>query len=53
VTLNAIKFLLQNRLVTLSQARAHAVTIGDLMRVSELDSEIAETESTLGQINTL
>lgn len=53
MTLTEIKLLLQNRLVTLSQARAYAVAVGDLMRVSEIDLEISETESTLGQINTL
>jgi hypothetical protein len=53
MTLDNLKLILVNRINTLDQQRAHAVTIGDLGRVNELDAEITDTELTLGQLNTL
>lgn len=53
MTIAELKAILANRLAVLSSQRGHAVTVGDLQRVNELDAEIAETETTLAQLNTL
>ena len=53
MTLSDLKLLLANRLGTLGQQRAHAFTVGDLQRVNELDAEIAETQLTVDQLDTL
>jgi hypothetical protein len=53
MTLDDLKLILANRVSTLGQQRSHAVTIGDLARVNELDAEIVDTELTLAQLDTL
>lgn len=53
MTLQEVKLILRNRLETLTAARAYAVQIGDILRVTELDGEIEETQTTLGHINTI
>lgn len=53
MTLTELKTILSNRLSTLASQRNHAVSVGDLARVSNLDAEIEETELTLAQLNTL
>lgn len=45
--------LLTRRLATLSNNRASAESNGDLDRVIVLDAEIAETEATLSQLQSL
>jgi hypothetical protein len=53
MTLDDLKLILANRLSTLGQQRGHAVTIGNLERVNELDAEITDTEITLAQLDSL
>ena len=53
MTLEMIKLILANRLSALSSQRGHAVAVGDLTRVAELDAEIQETELTLTQVSSL
>jgi hypothetical protein len=53
MTLDDLKLILANRISTLGQQRSHAVTIGDLARVNELDAEITDTEVTVAQLDTL
>lgn len=53
MTIAELKTILSNRLAVLSSQRGHAVAIGDLVRVADLDAEIEETEMTLAQLNTL
>jgi hypothetical protein len=53
MTLDDLKLILANRLSTLGQQRSHAVIIGDLGRVNELDAEITDTELTVAQLDTL
>lgn len=45
--------LTQNRLATLNNARASAVSMGQADRVSALDAEISETQDTINQLRTL
>lgn len=45
--------ILRNRLSTLGQQRGHAVAIGDVERVAALDADIAETTTTLAQLESL
>lgn len=44
---------LQSRLSTLNNARASAVAMGQIDRIAYLDSEIAETETTLAQLRSI
>jgi hypothetical protein len=53
MTIQEIKTILANRLAVLSAQRGHAVAVGDLARVSQLDAEINETQSTLSQLHSL
>ena len=53
MTVDYLIQLLTRKVATLSQLRTSADALGDINRVEELDSEIAETESTLGQLKTL
>jgi hypothetical protein len=45
--------LLKRRLVYLGQLRTSAVAIGDLAQVDRIDTEVAETQSTLNQLESL
>lgn len=45
--------LLQARLTSLNGARATAAAAGDIGRVGELDTEIAQTQITLDKVRTL
>lgn len=42
--------ILENSLVTLANARAVAVSVGDLQKVIEIDAKIGETETTLSMV---
>lgn len=53
MTINDLIKLAQTRLAALNTARATAVTLGDVERISTLDVEIAQTEATLVQLNAL
>jgi len=53
MTIEEIKTILANRLAVLASQRGHAVAVGDLARVTDLDAEINETQSTLSQLNSL
>jgi hypothetical protein len=45
--------LLKKRLVYLGNLRTSAVAIGDLAQVDRIDTESAETQSTLNQLESL
>jgi hypothetical protein len=45
--------LLKRRLVYLGNLRTSAVAIGDLEQVDRIDTESAETQSTLNQLESL
>jgi hypothetical protein len=45
--------LLKRRLVYLGNLRTSAVAIGDLAQVDRIDTEVAETQSTLNQLESL
>lgn len=45
--------LLKRRLAYLGQLRTSAVAIGDLAQVDRIDTESAETQSTLNQLESL
>jgi hypothetical protein len=45
--------LLKRRLVYLGQLRTSAVAIGDLAQVDRIDTEVAETQSTLNRLESL
>jgi hypothetical protein len=53
MTVADLIIILRNRLATLAQQRGHAVAVGDLGRVAALDTDIAETTTTLAQLETL
>ena len=53
MTVTEIIEMLGRRLTNLSQLRSSADKLGDLDRVSALDAEIAETQSTLDALRTL
>lgn len=53
MTLQEVKLILRNRLETLTAARSYAVQIGDMLRVTELDGEIEETQTTLSHISAI
>jgi hypothetical protein len=53
MSLDEIVLVVGNRIETLRSQRVLAVAHGDLARVSELDADILETESTLSQLLTL
>lgn len=53
MTVNDLIRLMTNRLTTLNGHRTTAHSNGDLDRVVALDAEIAETESTLSQLQSL
>jgi len=43
----------QNRLAILNEQKTQAIATGDVIRVSQLDTEIFQTETTLAQLKTL
>lgn len=45
--------LLKKRLVNLSSLRSSADALGDLAQIERIDSDIAETQATLNQLQTL
>jgi hypothetical protein len=45
--------LLKRRLVYLGHLRTSAVAIGDLAQVDRIDTEVAETQSTLNRLESL
>ena len=45
--------LAANRLSALNSARATAAALGDISRLSSLDADISETQSTLDALQTL
>jgi hypothetical protein len=53
MTIAELKTILANRIAVLSSQRGHAVTVGDLLRVAQIDAEVAETETTLAALDTL
>lgn len=50
MTLNDILFIMQNRLIALSEARRLAVSSGDLDRVSQIDIDITTTQTVIQQL---
>jgi hypothetical protein len=53
MTIQFLIKVLTNRLTRLRDARVHAEAQGELEYIIKLDLEIAETETTLTQLNTL
>ena len=53
MTIHQIIEMLKRRLVNLSQLRTSASDLGDLDRVSTIDVEILETQTTLDALTTL
>jgi hypothetical protein len=53
MTVAEIILIVRNRLSTLGQQRSHAVAIGDVERVTAIDADIAETTTTLAQLESL
>ncbi len=53
MTISELIIIVRNRLSTLGQQRGHAVAIGDVERVAALDADIAETTTTLAQLESL
>lgn len=53
MTVADLIILAQSRLSALNSARATAVSLGDIDRITALDSEIAQTEATLTQLRSL
>lgn len=45
--------IMQNRILTLTEARKAAVTSGDIERVDQLDSDLLTTENTVEQIKSI
>jgi hypothetical protein len=48
-----LKAMLQRRIVYLGQIRNSAVAIGDIVQIDRIDAELAETQSTLNQLEAL
>ena len=53
MTITELVTIVTNRLASLHQARSHAVAVGDVSRVSAVDAEVVETETTLAQLQSL
>jgi hypothetical protein len=45
--------IMQNRILTLTEARKSAVTSGDIERVAQLDADLLTTEDTVEKIKNL
>lgn len=53
MTIAELIAIVTNRIAALHQARAHAVSVGDVQRVSTIDADVVETETTLAQLHSL
>lgn len=53
MNLDTIKTVLQNKINALTSRRQHHFEEGDLDIVAGLDTEIAETQDTLNQLNSI
>ena len=53
MTIELIKQLMSNRIATLGDRRGVLIQTGDIETLEKLDKEIADTQSTLDQLNTL
>jgi hypothetical protein len=51
--LDLLLTIMQNRVLTLTEARKAAVTSGDIERVAQLDGDLLTTEDTVEQIKNL
>ena len=51
--LDLLLTIMQNRILTLTEARKAAVTSGDIERVAQLDADLLTTEDTVEKIKTL
>ncbi len=51
--LDHILSIMQNRILTLTEARKTAVTAGDIERIEQLDGDILTTENTVEQIKSM
>lgn len=50
MTLNEVLVIMQNRIVTLNEARKAAATAGDLDRVNQVDGDLLTTLSTIERL---
>lgn len=50
MTIDEVLIILQNRLITLSEARKAAVNVGDLERVVQIDGDLLSTVTTIEKI---
>ena len=50
MTLNEILLIMQNRILTLNEARKAAVTAGDLERVTQIESDLLTTLTSIEQM---
>ncbi len=53
MTLDSLIQILTNKITTLSSRKSDALMVGDLDSVVGIDSEIAETQSTLDRLKSL
>lgn len=53
MTITDLIKLASNKLTMLNNARATAVTLGDVDAITKIDTSIAETQSTLDKLHTL
>jgi hypothetical protein len=53
MTVDQLISMAQNRLVILNEQKNQAIAVGDVIRISQLDTEIFQTETTLAQLKTL
>ena len=53
MTVDQLISMAQNRLAILNEQKTQAIATGDVIRVSQLDTEIFQTETTLAQLKTL
>ena len=51
MTLDEIKIIMQNRLITLSEARKAAVSAGDLEKVVQIDGDLTTTVTSLEKLS--
>lgn len=51
MTVNELVVILQNRLITLAEARKSAVASGDVERVLQVDNDLLSTTMTIEQLN--
>ncbi len=53
MTLNQLIQMAQRRIAHLHEHRVKAERVGDIDAVTRIDTELAETQATLAQLNTL